>query len=88
MGNLFRHLLLVALTLTMVDVMASDTLKVNSFNAFKINDFQNMWHPTENAAGMTYNLPENITDFYTGLVSSNGDFHRMMEGSKAGDYLL
>ena len=88
MSNFFRHLLLVALTLTIVDVMGSDSLKVNSFNAFKINNFQNFWHPTENAAGMIYNLPENITDFNTGLVNSNGDFHRIMEGSKARDYLL
>ena len=88
MGNLFRHVLLVAFTMIVVDVMGSDTLKVNSFNSFKFNDFQNYWHPTDNAAGMTFNLPQNITDFNAGLVQSNGDFHRIMEGSNAQDWLL
>ncbi len=81
-------MLLFTLTIALVNAMGSDSLKVNSFNAFKISDFKNYWHATENAAGMTRNLPGNISDFNSGLVSGNGDYHRIMASSRYQDYML
>ena len=88
MNSFIGNLLMVALTLAFVGAKGSDSLRVNSFNSFKINDFQNNWSATENAAGMTFRIPLNISDFNTGVVNGNGNYHRVMEGSDLTDYLL
>jgi hypothetical protein len=88
MNGLIRYILLGALTMAFVGAKGNDSLKVNSFNSFKINDFQNYWSSIGNAAGMTYNMPRNISDFNTGVVNGVGDYHRVMEGSDWTDFLL
>jgi len=85
MSNFIKIVLLLILTTTVVGVRGSDTLKVNSFKSFQLSDTQNIWHSTENMTSLIYNRPSKITDFNSGWINGNGDYHRIMEGSKAQD---
>lgn len=81
MINFIKIVLLLILTMTVAGLRGNDTLRVNSFKSFQINNTQNIWHSTENMTGLIYNLPNKMTDFNSAWISGNGDYHRIMEGS-------
>jgi len=88
MIHFVKFVLLLLLITTVVGLRGSDTLKVNSFNSFQLNDTQNIWYSSENTTGLIYNFPNKITDFNAGWMSGSGDYHRIMEGSNNQDLLF
>lgn len=81
MMNLKKNVLLLTLSVMILNVHGNDSLKVNSFNSFKINNFLNHWSESENITGIIYNHLENIVDFNYQAKKTSGDFHRTMEAA-------
>lgn len=65
---------------------AGDSLRVSSFNTFRLIRIGNSWLETGNAAGLVFNQPINRLNFETGLDNGQGDFHRIREGNSVKDY--
>lgn len=84
--NVKKRLLVILLLAVFAQSYAGDSLRVNSFNTFRLIRIENSWLETGNAAGLVFNQPRNRMNFETGLDHGAGDYHRIREGNSINDY--
>ena len=84
--NVKKRLLVILLLAMFIQGYAGDSLRVNSFNTFRLIRTENSWLETGNAAGLVFNQLTNRVNFETGLDHGEGDYHRMREGNSINDY--
>lgn len=65
--NLKRKILFILLLAACYPGFAGDTLRVKSFNTFRLVKSDNSWLETGNIAGLVYNQPTNSVSFETGF---------------------
>ena len=84
--NVKKRFLVILLLAMFIQGFAGDSLRVNSFNTFRLIRTENSWLETGNAAGLVFNQPTNRVNFETGLDRGEGDYHRIREGNSINDY--
>ena len=84
--NVKKRLLVILLLAVFAQGYAGDSLRISSFNTFRLIKVENSWLETGNAAGLVFNQPTNRVNFETGLDNGQGDYHRIREGNSINDY--
>lgn len=65
---------------------SGDSIRVNSFNSFRLITRDNLWLSTGNSAGLFFNNSKKLIEFNAGTTFKDGDFHRIGEAGKRTQY--
>ncbi|MEI6274362.1 MAG: DUF6850 family outer membrane beta-barrel protein [Prolixibacteraceae bacterium] len=88
MTILRKYLFLFILIITVVSVNGSDSLRVKTFNSFRITDYRNLWSGTENMTGLIFTSTPNLVGVYAGMDDADGSYHKTMDPSNYQIYSL
>jgi hypothetical protein len=79
------------LTLLMIIAIngsAIDSLRVNTFNTYRLLELDNPWLNSGNASGLAFNSIKSWAEFDAGTDFKKGDFHRIREAGDLNHYFF